>query len=254
MTDASTTIATVPRGWHRPVRPVALVLVGAAVLVVWGGLMLAATWVVYERWDAILTLRDQPVTLRLPAGMEARADVALPVRTRLDLAANVTVPIDQTLAIEVGDGLQARTRLTTRVPIDTVVHVAQVVPVRTSLQLSVPVVRWLPDFHVTVPVTLDLPIRLDVPVKLEVPLDLDLHASGELRAPVRVPLKADLAVRPEIHAPLQVGLSQQMAFRLSGPMPPMPLRIEQARLRLPFSQPRLRRHTPEGEPALGPTR
>lgn len=229
-----------PRGWNRPVRPVALVLVGVAVLVLWGLLMVAATWYVYARWDAIVELRQHRVALRLPEGLQALAEVSAPLQTRVDLTPRVVVPVRQTLTVEVSDSLQARAHLQTRVPVDTVVHVEQSVPVRTSLQLSVPVVSWLPRFEVTVPLVLDLPVKLDVPLKLEVPLDLDALASGELRAPLQVPLDADLRLRPEVRGNLQVAISRQMAFRLLGPMPPMPVLIEQARLNLPFSQPRLR--------------
>lgn len=231
-----------PRGWNRPVRPVALVLVGAAVLLVWGGLMWATTWYVYASWDAIVDLREHRVTLRLPEGLQALADVPAPLQARVNLAPRVTVPVRQTLAVEVSDSLQARARVQTRVPVDTVVHVEQSVPVRTSLQLRVPVVSWLPRFEVTVPLVLDLPVKLDVPIKVDVPLDLDVLASGELRAPLQVPLDANLRLRPEVSGNVQVGISRQMAFRLLGPMAPMPVLIEHARLNLPFSQPRLRQH------------
>lgn len=229
-----------PRGWHRPVRPVALILVGVGVLLVWGGLMLAATWYVYARWDAIVELHDHPVKLRLPEGLQAMAEVAAPLQARVNLAPVVQVPLRQTLSVEFSDSLQAQARLRATVPVDTVLHVEQNVPVRTSLQLSVPVVSWLPRFEVTVPVALDLPVKVDVPVKLEVPLDMDVLASGELRAPLQVPLDVDLRLRPEVRGPLAVQISRQMAFRLQGPMQPMPVWIEHARLSLPFSQPRLR--------------
>jgi len=229
-----------PRGWNRPVRPVALVLVGAAVLLLWGLLMVAATWYVYARWDAVVELRQHPIALRLPEGLQALAEVSAPLQARVNLAPRVVVPVHQTLAVEVSDSLQARARLQTRVPVDTVVHVEQSVPVRTSLQLSVPVVSWLPRFEVTVPLVLDLPVKLDVPIQLDVPLDLDVLASGELRAPLQVPLDTELRLRPEVRGDVQVGISRQMAFRLLGPMPPMPVLIERARLNLPFSQPRLR--------------
>lgn len=235
-------------GWHRPVRPLALVLVGGAVLLLWLALMVAATWYVYARWDALIDLRQQAVKLRLPEGLSSLAEVTAPLQTRLDLAPNVVVPLRQTLSAEVSDSLQARAQLHTRLPVDAVVHIEQTVPVRTALQLSVPVVGWLPRFEVTVPLTLDLPVRLDVPLKLDVPLDMDVLVSGEVRAPLQVPLDVDLALRPQIHAPLQVSVSRAMAFHLLGPMAPMPVLIERAHLRLPFSQPRLRQRTPDPEP------
>lgn len=232
--------AAAPRGWHRPVRPVALVVVGGAVLLLWLALMLAATWYVYARWEAVIDLRHQPVQLRLPAGMNALAEVQAPLHTRLDIVPRVKVPLRQALSAEVSDSLQAQVQLRTVVPVATRVRVEQTVPVNTSLQLSVPVLSWLPRFEVAVPLTVAVPVRLDLPVRLEVPLALDAHVSGELRAPLQVPLDMVLDLRPEVHADVAVTVSRQMAFRLLGPMPPMPLHIEQASLRLPFSQPRLR--------------
>lgn len=237
-----------PRGWHRPVRPAALVVVGAAVLLVWGGVLVSATFYVYARWDALVDLRQQQVKLRLPDGLQAWAEVSAPLRMRLDLSPRVVVPVRQTLAIELSDSLQARTRLRTSVPVDTVVHVEQTVPVRTTLRLSVPVLSWLPSFDVTVPLTLDLPVKLDVPVKFDVPLDLDVLVSGELLAPLKVPLDLRLPLRPEVRGDIQASISRKMAFRLLGPITLMPLMIEQAHLSLPFSQPRLRQREPQAEP------
>lgn len=243
-----------PRGWNRPVRPAALVVVGAAVLLVWGGLLVAATLYVYARWDALVDLHQQPVTLRLPDGLEAWAEVSAPLHTKLALSPRVVVPVQQTLAVELSDSLHARTRLKTSVPVETVVHVEHTVPVRTTLRLSVPVLSWLPSFDVAVPLTLDLPVKLDVPIKLDVPLNLDVLATGQLTAPLKVPLDLRLPLRPEVRGDIQASVSGRMAFRLLGAMPPMPLVIEQAHLSLPFSQPRLRqRATPvELTPAVQP--
>ncbi len=229
-----------PRGWHRPVRPMALVLVGASVLVLWLMLMVAATWFVYTRWEVLIDLRQQPVMLRLPDGMQATADVSAPVKSRLDFSPRVVVPLRQTLSAEVSDSIQAHMQLRTHVPLDTVVHIVHTVPINTTLQLSVPVVSWLPKFEVTVPLTLALPIELDVPVKLSVPLNLDALVNGELLAPLQVPLDMDMVLRPQIHAPLQASVTRQLAFRLVGPMAPMPVQIERAQLRVPFSVPTVR--------------
>ncbi|MBH1986805.1 MAG: hypothetical protein I8H76_05750 [Burkholderiales bacterium] len=225
------------RGWNRPVRPVALVWVSAGVLLAWLALMLGATWFVYTALDVRIALRDQPVSLRLPEGMKALADIQGPIHTRLDLRPRISVPVRQTLSAEVSDSLHARVKLQATLPVQTVVHVDQVVPVRTQLQLSVPVFSWLPRFEVTVPVALALPVRMDVPVSLSVPLQLDALVSGVFREPVSVPLDAVFALRPEIHAPLQAQVRRQMAFELLAPMPPVPLVIERASLLAPFMFP-----------------
>jgi hypothetical protein len=227
-------------GWHRPVRPLALVLVGALLLLLWLAMMVASTWYVYVCWDARIDLRSQSVKLRLHEGIEASAQVSAPVRSRLDLSPRMVVPLHQTVSAQVYDSVQARMHLRSHVLVDTVVHIAKTVPVRTSLQLSVPVVSWLPSFDVSVPLTLDLPVQMDVPVKLDVPLNLDALVNGELRAPLQVPMNVDLVLHPQIHAPVQVRLTRQMTFQLLGPMEPMPVQIVRAQLRVPFSVPTLR--------------
>lgn len=221
-------------------RPLALVWVGALVLVAWMGLMWGATWFVYHALDVRMHLHQQPVALRLPAGMQAVAALQAPVHTRLDLRPRVQVPVRQTLSAEVSDQLDARVNLQTTVPVRTSLHVKQVVPVRTRLMLKVPVVSWLPPFEVEVPVALDLPLRLTVPVHVDVPLRLDAVVSGALKAPLQVPLDAVFDLRPEIRAPLQARVQQQMAFQLHDAMPPIPLVIEQADLLAPFRFPVMR--------------
>lgn len=215
----------------------ALVWVSAGVLLAWLGLMLGATWFVYTALDVRIALRDQPVSLRLPPGMKALADIQGPIHTQLDLRPRIRVPVHQTLSAEVSDSLHAQVGLQATLPVQTVIHVDQVVPVRTQLQLSVPVFSWLPRFEVTVPVALDLPVRMDVPVSLSVPLRLDALVSGVFREPVSVPLDAVFTLRPEVRAPLQAQLRRQMAFELLAPMPPVPLVIERASLLAPFMFP-----------------
>ena len=236
MTRAASPL-TVGRGWNRPVRPVALIWVSIGVLLVWLALMLGATWFVYTALDVRISLRDQAVSLRLPPGMKALADIQGPIHTRLDLRPRISVPVQQTLSAEVSDSLHARVKLQATLPVKTVIRVDQVVPVRTELKLSVPVFSWLPRFEVTVPVALDLPVRVDVPVSLSVPLQLEALVSGVLREPVSVPLAAVFELRPEIHAPLQAQVRRQMAFELLEPMPPVPLVIERATLLAPFMFP-----------------
>lgn len=232
-------------GWNRPVSLPSLLIVGGVVLVVWLALMLCTAWFVYTQLDARMDLSGQPVGLRLPAGLQARAEVQQPLLTRIDLRPTVSVPVRQRLQARVDDSLSMRVQLATDVPVDTVVQVDQVVAVQTELSMKVPLVGWLPAFDVTLPVTLNLPLKAEVPVRARVPLRFDALVSGELRAPIEVPLDEVFRLRPEVHAGVRAQVRGQMDFVVEDAMPAMPLTIERARLLVPFDVPRIRQRVPE---------
>ncbi|WP_058087926.1 hypothetical protein [Aquabacterium parvum] len=227
-------------GWHRPISLKSLLIVGGLVLLVWLALMLGAVWFVYTQLDARMDLHEQPVTLQLPAGLQAQASVQRPVSTRIDLRPLVSVPVRQRLRAQIEDSLLTRTSLQTLVQIDTVVQVDQVVPVQTELSMRVPLFSWLPAFDVSLPVTLNVPFKASVPVRAQVPVSLDALVSGELKAPVEVPLEAVFQLRPHVKADLQAQLHGQMDFVVRETMPALPLTIVRARLLVPFDVPSIR--------------
>lgn len=224
-----------PRGWNRPVRPAALILVGGAVLLAWLALMVGAVWYFYEHWQAQLSMRDQPVRLRLPPGMVAMAEVDAPLRTHLKLQPLVRVPVNQTVSAQLSDQLQAQVQLDTVLPVDTSVTVDQIVPVKTTLSLALKLRSWLPAVPVTVPVTLDLPVHMTVPVKADVPVKLDIVASGTLPPALDIPINTVFELRPQIDSDIQAKLLSQTAFKLVGPLAPFDVRIARAELSVPFN-------------------
>jgi hypothetical protein len=217
------------------VRPAALVVVGGAVLLTWLVLMVASVWYFYEHWQAQLSMRNQAVRLRLPPGMVAMAEVDAPLRTHLSLQPLVRVPVRQTVSAQLSDQLQAQVRLDTVLPVDTSVTVDQIVPVRTTLSLSLKLRAWLPAIPVTVPVTLDLPVHMTVPVKAEVPVKLDIVASGTLPPALDIPIDAVFALRPRIDSDIQAKLLSQTAFQLVAPIAPFDVSIARADLSVPFN-------------------
>ena len=237
-------VAQVARtGWHRPISLRSLLVVGGLVLIAWLVLMLVAVGLVYTQLDARMDLHEQPVTLRLPAGLQARAEVRQPVLTRIDMRPRASVPVQQRLRAQVDDALSMRANLDATVLVDTVVQVEQVVPVKTELHMQVPLVGWLPSFDVSLPVTLNLPLKAAVPVRAQVPVRLDTLVSGQLSAPLEVPLDAVFRLRPEIHEALRTEVLGQMDFVIKDAMPPMPLTIERARLLVPFDVPSIRQRS-----------
>lgn len=224
-----------PRGWNRPVRPVALLVVGASVLAIWLVLMTVSVWYFYEHWEARLTLRDQAVTLRLPAGMQAMAEVAAPLHTRIDMRPSLQVPVKQVLAAQLSDHIQARVRMQTTLPIDTTVTVDQVVPVSTVLNTTVALRSWLPRMPVSLPVTFNMPLHMMVPVKADVPVDLDVVASAELPPTINIPIDTRFDVKPFVKGAIQARMLSQTAFSLIAPVEPFAVSIEEAHLRVPFN-------------------
>ena len=231
----STDTVQAPRGWNRPVRPVALIVVGGAVLLIWLVLMAVSVWYFYEHWEARLTLHHQAVTLRLPAGMPAMAEVGAPLHTRVNLQPLLHVPVKQMVTAQLPDHIQANVKLQTTLPIDTTVTVDQVVPISTVLDTTVQLKSWLPRIPVSLPVSFNLPLHMVVPVKAEVPVDLDVVASGDLPPTLRIPIDAGFDVRPVVKGAIQARLLSQTAFRLMAPVEPFALSIEEAHLRVPFN-------------------
>lgn len=237
-------LPSAPRGWHRPVRPVALLVVGVLLLLIWLVLITGAVWYFYARWEARVTLHDQKLTLLLPAGMPAMAEVTSPIRSKLDFTPQLHLPIKQNLTAKFDDHVQVRAQVHTMLAVDTSVNVDQVVPVRTVLNVDVPVHAWLPRMKLAVPVTLSLPVHMVVPVKSQVPVDLDVVVSGDLPKSINVPLDATLDLSPHVKGAINARMSALTEFRLVAPVPPVELSIEHADLRVPFNLTFLSRRLP----------
>lgn len=227
--------APAARGWNRPIRPLALVLVGGAVLLSWLVLISVAVWYFYAFWEARLTMRHQAVRLRLPVGMVAMAEVGSPVRTRLDMRPVVHMPVKQTVPAQMTDHVHAQVQLQTVLPVDTLVEVDRVVPVTTTLELSVSLRSWLPSIPVILPVTLNLPLQMSVPIKTSLPIKLELTVGGELPPVINVPIDATFTVRPHIQSAIEARMISHAAFSLMAPIEPFPMTIARTDLRVPFS-------------------
>ena len=236
--------ATIPRGWNRPIKPLALIVVGGAVLLIWLVLMAVSVWYFYEHWEARLTLSQQAVHLRLPEGMVAMAEVGSPLKTRIDMRPVVKIPVKQTMSVQLPDHLQARASIKTTLPVETTVTVEQMVPVSTTLNMQVALRSWLPTMPVSVPVTLQVPLKLTVPVKTEVPVDLDVAISGELPPTLNIPIDTVFAMRPHVKGVVSAHMSSQTAFHLLSPTEPFPLAIERANLSVPFNLTFLKQRAP----------
>lgn len=222
------------RGWNRPVRPAALVLVAIGLLVVWVGLVAWGIWYGYGHWESRVVLRQQPLSLRLPAGTQALADVHTPLDTRIRLQPVLRVPLRQTVEAEVNDSFVAQLDLAATLPVDVVVEIRHDLPVRTQLEARVDLGRFLPTLNVRLPVQFTVPVQLKVPVRADVPVRLDGVVSGQLAQRLSLPVDETLVVRPRIDHRLAGRMTHQTAFSLVGETAPLPLVIEEARLRLPF--------------------
>lgn len=224
----------VARGWHRPVRPVALVLVAAGLLLVWVVLVSWAIWYGYGHWESRIVLRQQPLMLRLPEGTHAMAEFHTPLSTQVRLRPVLRVPLGQTVDADIHESFVAQLDLKTTVPVDTVVDVHHDLLVATHLQARVDLGRFLPTLDVRMPVQLSVPVRLKVPVRADIPVHLDGVVTGELAQRLALPLADTLVLRPVIDHRLAARMTQQTGFALAGETAPLPLVIEEARLRVPF--------------------
>ena len=216
-------------GWR------ALITVSLLILLGWLILMTGLIWWVRGHWEALAVMRDIPVSLSLPSGMKASAQVHSVLHTRLDTVQSLDVPVDQWVHVQVVDRVNARAQVNTVVPISTTVAFAADIPVSTQVQAEVPVVSWLPAMTVKLPVSFVVPVRVSVPVKVDVPLDLDMQVRTDVPDPLKVPLKATFRTRIPIHADIHSQLTRQADFTLAQGIVAMPMVIESAALNLPFT-------------------
>lgn len=220
--------------WRRPVGLRGLVWVVGVLTLVWTTLMAAGVWTFYEHWQVQLALRDQPLELRLPAGLKALATVDEAVRVPLKVQPKVMLHLDQTMSARVDQDILAQVAVHSVLPIDTVVPVKMEVPIQTVLHMRVTVRQGLPPVDVDLPVSLAVPVDWQVPVKARVPLDMKVLVSGHLKHSLQVPVAGDWWLQPRIDTTVQSHLQGQTVFILQSEVKGMPVLIERADLRLPF--------------------
>ena len=222
------------RGWRRPVRQRHVVMVMGGTTLVWSAAVGIMAWQVLTHWQSLVSLRHQPVTLRLPTGMPGRAEITTPLFTRLDLKSRVAVPIDQVVSVQLMNKLNARTVIKAEVPVETSVTFDEDIPVSTEVEMKIPVVSWLPAMNVRVPVMFKVPVHLKVPINVRIPLALDVKVSGDVSQPLKVPVRTTLQLTVPVHAKLEAQVLNRADFNLVGLQAPFELRVEQAQVRVPL--------------------
>ena len=223
-----------PRGWNRVVGWPTLVVVALTILLLWLALMVSLLWWWRDHWQGMALIDNLSLTLDVPAGLQAQAEVHSTLHTRLDIRPRVAVPIDQTLQVVVAGPIRAHTRLQAVVPVRTTVAFDTVIPVRTQVQARVPVVSWLPAMTVNLPVAFDVPVKVNVPVDTQVPLDLDLAVDTELPQSLTVPLKTVVHATVPIQADLRAQMTREANFQLAQGLPGLPLVVARSLMHLPF--------------------
>lgn len=222
-------------------RHVALVYLVTVAL--WAALAAAGALALWREWSSTMAVRDQPIRLLLPEGLTASAEISSRLHTRLQAAPRVVLPIDQMVKVDMGQTLSARATVRTIVPVQTDFRFAQIIPVSTEVSAEVPVVSWLPAMSVKLPVRVDVPVDVTVPIRLQLPLALDLQARGRLAGPLTVPVRTKLDMRIPITAAVEGEVTSRADFRLLAPVPPMDLRLSEARIGLPLRD--LQLHAPQ---------
>src|SRR3990167_4426376 len=172
---AAAPAATLPRGWHRPVRPRALLVVSVALLLVWLALMAGGVMWFYARFESHITGRVQVKTV-------------LPVST--------DVPVDHEVLISTVARMHA--------------PVFRWLP---PLDVTVPVQLRLP-VHLVVPVRAEVPLDLDVTVSGElrksvnVPVDTVLALRPQVKGDIVARMQAQTAFRlfgPQEPVPMTIA-------------------------------------------------
>lgn len=231
---SDTAAAPARRGWHRPVRRRDVLLVMLVAALLWMAMVAGAAWHLREHWQSVVALRHQPIILRLPAGMPARAEVHTPLLTRLDLQSKVAAPIDQVVGVQLMNTLNAQAVVSTVVPVDTSIRFEQDIPVSTEVEMKIPVVSWLPAMNVVVPLTFNVPVQMTVPIKVQVPVALDVKVTAQLAETVKVPVRTTMNLTVPVHANLRAEVLSVADFKLVGLQESFELNIDQAEVRTPL--------------------
>lgn len=225
--------------WRRPVRRSQLLAVFAGVLLLWAAGSGAAAWVLYTHYAATMSLRDQPISLRLPGGLPARAMAETPVQTRLDWEPTLSVPVNQLIRVQLPPTLSARAQTQLTIPIATNVSVATQIPVTVDVDTEVEARSWLPKFRVQMPVHMVVPVAMTVPIQTELPIALDATVRADITEPLNVPVRATLRAKVPLHARVQARAVNQAEFELMPPEDNVAVSIKQAEVRLPLDAIRL---------------
>lgn len=226
---------TAPRAWHRPVRPWQVALVLGLTVLLWLMFMAAGAGWVMRHGQISTPLNDQPLTMALPRGLNARAEIASPVRAELNIRPLVQLPFDQQVKVSVSQVLNARAQVRSMLPIQTSVHFKGDIAVATQVAMEVPIVAWLPRFTVMLPVSAVVPVDLIVPVNVQVPLVLDMPLQGRLATLLDLPVRTQVSMRLPVSGTVQGRIVNQADFTLLDAPEALALGIRRADITLPLS-------------------
>lgn len=205
-------------------------------LLVWIGAAIWAARQVVQQGVATIALSTLPLSLSLPAGLKAHADIASDVHSHLNVRAQVVVPIDQTMHVGLAQTIVTQVALETEVPITTSVRFKGDIPVDTLVALDVPVVSWLPRFQVVVPVKVVVPVDITVPVNTRVPLHLNMPVEARLVSAPPLPIKARLPVEVRVESPVVGRVVNRAGFTVVGPMSALPVGLRAVDIKVPLER------------------
>lgn len=230
-----------------PRRVVGLSLVVALTCLLGGALGV----LLYLRLVVDLDVSQQRLSLRLPDGLRAQADIKDPVPIRIDGMVSATVPIAQTFQLPLRGSYVAQVAFNADIPLKTRVTYTGSIPVRAFADLrgSTALVvdsRFLPKFDLMarVPLNFDLPVTLTVPIDTRIALAYRGPLSFTLNQNLALPIHTVVQTQFPLHRDAQAPVLARVGLQVHAPTTAIPLVIEQAALRLPLSQMSLQRSAP----------
>lgn len=206
-------------------------------------------------------LHDQAGSLRFPPQLAVQAkttrDITIGLKGRID----AKVPVKQALEVPLHGQYRANLRLRARMPLrfsidyraEVLIHATAMVEGTTDLVMHS---KLLPKFPIKAPVALNfmLPVHLVVPVDTLFDLDYQgpvvITFDQTVHAPVDTVLNTYLDVNRSVTTPLTAAFS----MLLDTPKAPLPIVVDDARLKLPLHTLRLERaprESPQATPRTG---
>lgn len=202
----------------------------------------------YLRLVVDLDVSQQRISLRLPDGLRAQADIKDPVPIRIDGMVSATVPIDQTFQLPLRGTYVAQVAFNADIPLKTRVTYTGSIPIRAFADLrgSTALVvdsRFLPKFDLLarVPLNFDLPVTLSVPIDTRIALVYRGPLSFTLNQNLALPIRTMVKTTFPLHRDAQAPVLARVGLQVHAPAAAIPLVIEQATLSLPLRQLSLQR-------------
>lgn len=204
-------------------------------LFVWLGLLAGTLFWLYKHWYSDVQLSDQALMLHLPDQLLSHVDFRSKIDTQLSTRLALRVPIKQNVPVILPSTVSGQSHVEVSIPVSTSISHQFTTRLETTVNAPVSIASWLPDIHVTLPLTLDIPVAVRIPVKATIPVSFNVQATAKLPSSIMVPIDTQLDIQVPIHQALSIDAVHKTLFALRTTDEGIGLTIKHAQMHMPLS-------------------